>query len=445
MSKPLYLVREFRLPDSSWRNRFGRGLKMKTILFFLGLFCFQSTLYSQPFFILSPGDKDISLVHSRMFSYPGPPSENYYLSYGNCSTNPPIIVDGITFCKGSSCASDVYVGMDTTANKVYYLRDGAKELIFDFSAPIGTVYNFLIPPYGASSIMRVTGDSITRIFDYEFSTVWGMADRKYVFVRNWGIVRHEGSTPDSESQSEIFETIRFTQSGDTLYSTTGYSPNIGFTARDTFLNPASTFKVSPSHSLNWIIKPTQPNFEFNKTLKMEYYYSSPLDSTPPQTKSFPVNDAVRYIPIPFDTILLNPDYSLKYRFSLTDKRLKPMTVYRPSNGSFYSIKYTGPLVGIKTDEPTADNQVGFSFSIFPNPVNDILNVECHNPEGTQTVFEIFDVTGKRLYYSLNDAGMNELNTRINIQELGLANGVYFLRVSSSGTRNYTKTAKFQVW
>jgi hypothetical protein len=62
--------------------------------------------------------------------------------------------------------------MDTTANKVYYLRDGAKELIFDFSAPIGTVYNFLIPPYGASSIMRVTGDSITRVFDYDFSTVW---------------------------------------------------------------------------------------------------------------------------------------------------------------------------------------------------------------------------------------------------------------------------------
>ncbi|MBK8662980.1 MAG: T9SS type A sorting domain-containing protein, partial [Ignavibacteriales bacterium] len=60
-------------------------------------------------------------------------------------------------------------------------------------------------------------------------------------------------------------------------------------------------------------------------------------------------------------------------------------------------------------------------------------------------FEIFDVTGKRLYYSLNDAGMNELNTRINVREMGLASGVYFLRVFSSGTRNYTKTAKFQVW
>jgi hypothetical protein len=188
-----------------------------------------------------------------------------------------------------------------------------------------------------------------------------MADRKYVFVRNWGIVRHEGSTPDSESQSEIFETIRFTQSGDTLYSTTGYSPNIGFTARDTFLNPVSTFKVSPSHSLNWIIKPTQPNFEFNKTLKMEYYYSSPLDSTPPQTKSFPVNDAVRYIPIPFDTILLNPDYSLKYRFSLTDKRLKPMTVYKPSNDSYYSIKYTGPLVGIKRTHQQLTIRLVFHF------------------------------------------------------------------------------------
>jgi hypothetical protein len=122
-----------------------------------------------------------------------------------------------------------------------------------------------------------------------------------------------------------------------------------------------------------------------------------------------------------------------------------MTVYRPSNGSYYSIKYTGPPVGINKDEPTANNQVDFSFSIFPNPVNDILNVECHNPEGTQTVFEIFDVTGKRLYSSLKDAGMIELNTRINVQELGLASGVYFLRVSSSGTRNYTKTAKFQVW
>ncbi|MBK7867474.1 MAG: T9SS type A sorting domain-containing protein [Ignavibacteriales bacterium] len=122
-----------------------------------------------------------------------------------------------------------------------------------------------------------------------------------------------------------------------------------------------------------------------------------------------------------------------------------MTVYRPSNGSFYSIKYTGPLVGIKKDDPTANTQVDISFSLFPNPVNDILNVECNIPEGAQTVFEIFDVTGKRLYYSLNDAGMKELNTGINVREMGLASGIYFLRVSSSGTRNYSKTAKFQVW
>lgn len=417
---------------------------MKTILFFLGLFCIQSTAYSQPFFIPSPGDKDIALIYSRIFSYPGPPSENYYLSYGNSSTFTPIIVDGITFCKGYSCAADMYLGMDTTTNKVYYLRDGAKELIFDFSVPIGTVYNFIVPLNGVLSSMRVTGDTATRIFDCEFSSFGGLARNKYVFVHSLGLTRFEGSTDNSDRTVENVETLRFTQSGDTLYSTTGYSPNIGFTARDTFLNPASTFKVNPSHSLNWIIKPSQPNFEFNKTLKMEYYYSSPVDSTPPKTVSYSVYDAVRYIPIPFDTLLLNPEYSLKYRFSLTDKRLRPMTVYKPSNGSFYSIKYTGPLVGIKKDEPTANNQVDFSFSIFPNPVNDILNVECHNPEGTQTVFEIFDVTGKRLYYSLNDAGMNELNTRINIQELGLASGVYFFRVSSSGTRNYTKTAKFQV-
>ncbi len=51
---------------------------------------------------------------------------------------------------------------------------------------------------------------------------------------------------------------------------------------------------------------------------------------------------------------------------------------------------------------------------------------------------------KDYLYSIKDTGMKELNINMSIQELGLASGVYFLRVSSSGRRNYSKTPKFEV-
>ncbi|MBK7868076.1 MAG: hypothetical protein IPJ75_14470 [Ignavibacteriales bacterium] len=91
------------------------------------------------------------------------------------------------------------------------------------------------------------------------------------------------------------------------------------------------------------------------------------------------------------------------------------------------------------DDPTANTQVDIYFHFFPNPVNDILNVECLIPEGAQTVLRYLMSQVKDLLP--NQMKRDEkLNTRINVRAMGLASGIYF-RVSSSGTRNYSKTAK----
>ncbi|GAB1348136.1 hypothetical protein MASR1M107_03470 [Ignavibacteriales bacterium] len=390
-------------------------------------------------------DKTIYLVHSRDWSYPYPATDNYYVSFSDASNYTPVYLDSIVFYKGSLWATDRHFGMKEDENKVYYYREGAKYLMFDFSLTPTASYRFISPFDGTERTMVVTGDSATRVFKFTYSNVWGAADASYTFVRNFGLIKTYGSTRDHESTAEYVELVRFSKTGDSLYTTTSAMPVLGFSPKDTFANPAGTFRVGISHTLNEIVQPYQTAFQFNDTFYMDYYYSSDADSTPVQTVSYSATFSQKDISIPFDTILQTPGYRLKYRFRLTDKRYRPITVYKPADHSFYSITYTGSVVGLGEEDILGSEKESFRVSLYPNPVADVLTVECHIPEVAQTVIEIFDVTGKRLYYSSNENEVNEVNTRINIRELGLASGIYFLRTSSTGKRNYTKTAKFLVW
>ena len=84
-----------------------------------------------------------------------------------------------------------------------------------------------------------------------------------------------------------------------------------------------------------------------------------------------------------------------------------------------------------------DNWLENSVTLFPNPANEYIHVECRmqNVEYSITDIQLFDVFGKMIW--TNDH--MSIPTRINVS--GLADGMYFVRVTTdkgSVTKTFVK-------
>jgi hypothetical protein len=77
---------------------------------------------------------------------------------------------------------------------------------------------------------------------------------------------------------------------------------------------------------------------------------------------------------------------------------------------------------------THTKEIG-SISVFPNPNKGSFNLKFTNIKEGRSEIELFDVTGKRIYFSQFDI-ISGVNQRVNL--LGLAKGMYFIRISQQG-------------
>lgn len=175
----------------------------------------------------------------------------------------------------------------------------------------------------------------------------------------------------------------------------------------------------------------------------------------------------------YEKLFLKPDYPDKYtqsfngftRYILTDDDNKPSPVFIPKGKFYVGIQQvtTGsePLViGYDKNTPSAKqfiyknttgkwqklsgsagavmlrpqlssslssilaskNNAPLNFSIFPNPANEVLNVQMENDiENTDYYFAIFDLSGKQLL-------QGQLSQTIDIQSLD--NGFYIIKVQN---------------
>ena len=76
-----------------------------------------------------------------------------------------------------------------------------------------------------------------------------------------------------------------------------------------------------------------------------------------------------------------------------------------------------------------------SITLYPNPANDVVNVECTMNNVQCLGIEVFDVFGKLI----NTVNVTDNPTRINVS--GLANGIYFVRVTTDegvATKTFVK-------
>jgi hypothetical protein len=73
-------------------------------------------------------------------------------------------------------------------------------------------------------------------------------------------------------------------------------------------------------------------------------------------------------------------------------------------------------------------------SVFPNPVNDYLNIFVRNPQNSQVI--IFDIQGK----IMKSEKIFDQNTKVGITDL--TQGIYFVRVLNNGNQTVQKIVKY---
>ncbi len=93
-----------------------------------------------------------------------------------------------------------------------------------------------------------------------------------------------------------------------------------------------------------------------------------------------------------------------------------------NNNRIRSIDLTGTFTGV--EEPKAPAN-GEGFKVYPNPAQDFVTIENFDISGTTTNIGLYDMTGKLVYFAIND-----FNGRFNIPLTKLPRGIYILKVQS---------------
>ena len=82
------------------------------------------------------------------------------------------------------------------------------------------------------------------------------------------------------------------------------------------------------------------------------------------------------------------------------------------------------------------NKAALNYNVYPNPVNDQLNVEFNLLENTHVLGEIFDVTGRKVT-TLFNSSYNLGTHRLDYNTSDLNSGVYFVKITLEG-ESFTK-------
>jgi len=96
-------------------------------------------------------------------------------------------------------------------------------------------------------------------------------------------------------------------------------------------------------------------------------------------------------------------------------------------------EYIAAIWGGGTNIPTTANDLKTQVSIYPNPVNDQLNIDIYSMEKLPEKISVTDVSGRLVYQT------TQLSSHQQIDVTTLENGMYFVTISSM---NYKAVFKF---
>jgi len=114
-------------------------------------------------------------------------------------------------------------------------------------------------------------------------------------------------------------------------------------------------------------------------------------------------------------ILVSSGSKMLIRFTTDDK----------NNDLGWTIVYSSETAGLETENHIEN------VEIFPNPAHSILNIELTLIKPTNTITNIFDLSGKIIYSEEKHNPVGKINNSINVSSL--SKGIYFLRIVSDNS------------
>jgi agmatine/peptidylarginine deiminase len=124
--------------------------------------------------------------------------------------------------------------------------------------------------------------------------------------------------------------------------------------------------------------------------------------------------------------------TISYRIRAHDISNPPLITVNPTTGHWHEI-----CVVCSDDSDDVLLPVSLRSEIYPNPLllskGSHLNMIVSAHFAGDMVIEVYNIKGQRVYQKRHQLQKNELNPiKINISELSLSNGVYFIRFSEQG-------------
>lgn len=99
-------------------------------------------------------------------------------------------------------------------------------------------------------------------------------------------------------------------------------------------------------------------------------------------------------------------------------------------GETYTRRPFTPVPAEESPVVGTEDFVKGAFRVYPNPVNNILNIQTQSTGNIQ----VFDVSGRTIYTAT-------INLNDEIDFSGFQNGIYFLKFSSEGKTSSQKIIK----
>ncbi|MDP3443386.1 MAG: T9SS type A sorting domain-containing protein [Ignavibacteria bacterium] len=109
------------------------------------------------------------------------------------------------------------------------------------------------------------------------------------------------------------------------------------------------------------------------------------------------------------------------------------------NRDFAVLSVRNMVVAVRTGDAEIETPAGQKLLLYPNPVNDILNVQLLNSGATPALIQVFDLRGMLLLSRLCSA--DELSTGMVLHVDFLPGGMYLCRVQAGQLTLSTKFIK----
>jgi hypothetical protein len=418
-------------------------LNMLVSIFTLLLVPFLN-IYAQttPFFVMTPNDKDQYILTTNSWEYTSYITTKSMLQ---TSVDSMVIHDGIKFYRGYFISPEAFLGMDETNNKLYFLKDSNKYLMFDFNIPPGGSYTGYLSGIIAQTI-AVSGTESVRGFSISFISPQGGSSTSYTVEKRIGFTQMVSSYTISNGRGfsrrfAPFDQVRFNQNGDMINKVENWAPKLAYTPELTTKVFLKTFDVNTTHDMNSQLAKYIPGINFNDSLLIQYFYTNGIDTTSTVVKGIVASTPITKFTLQLDSAKMKSGYKLKYRFSLKDKFYKPKQVFVPYSTGYNTLSCDSSLL---SRPASPQNPVSMDLQAFPNPVSKNNNLGSRSatirfkmPSTGYATGTLFDILG-RTVVDILDGDFPAGENLVHVDATELPSGVYIFRLTTKSGSEHIK-------